>query len=234
MTSCLLENVERFSEPSYRAAFQNAIGISDPKKVALLQEQAESHVENLSPSFFGEMASHAYFDHQFIAGQIIDQCTPEQVAAAPTYLLEQSAMHADYRIMSTLVEKGLNAGSSAATVLRHLTREGRNNWMAEMLLRERMWVDPCDYKAFHTCVSNDAVEIAELLLDGGVDFEGYQQWAQARCYAGHEDTLQALSEHWSELTAQAEEANEAPAEVQLDKTEGPDQSGPTMGGMTFG
>jgi len=123
--------------------------------------------------------------------------------------------------------------------------------MAETLLRERMWVDPCDYKAFHTCVSNDAVEIAKLLLDGGVDFEGYQQWAQARCYAGHEETLQALSEHWPEPTATMEGEKGAPIEAQRSgfdgerspsemsdlspQAEGSDMElGATTGGMTFG
>ncbi len=129
-------------------------------------------------------------------------------------------MRADYRVMSALVEKGLDAGSSAASVLRQLTHEKRNSWMAESLLLERMWVDPRDYKAFHICVQNDAVETAKLLLNGGVDFEGYQQWAQERYYSGHEETLQALSEHWSELTATG-----APIEAQRSGFEG---------GMTFG
>ncbi len=231
MTRCLLDDGERFPEAAYRAAFQKAIDINDPRKVALLQEQAESHVEGLAASFFGEMASCAYCEHRFIAKQIVDQCTNEQIAAAPVYLLEQCALGPDYRTMSALVEKGLNAGSSAANVLRQLTHENRDSWMAESLLRERMWVDPRDYKAFHICVQNDAVDVAKLLLEGGVDFEGYRQWAQARYYAGHEETLQALSEHWAKLTGGMEGTtleNGAPIEDQ------PDQSGPAMGGMTFG
>ncbi len=145
-------------------------------------------------------------------------------------------MGPDYRTMSALVEKGLNSGSSAASVLRQLTNENRNSWMAESLLQERMWVDPRDYKAFHICVQNDAVDVAKLLLDGGADFEGYRQWAQARYYAGHEETLQALSEHWSEMTATMEETaseSEVPIEAQQNEAE-PEQSGPSIGGMTFG
>ena len=96
-----------------------------------------------------------------------------------------------------------------------LTYEGRNSWMAEELLEKRMWVDPDDYSAFHACVQNDAVDVARLLLDHGMDFEQYQKWAEHRG-AGHEETVQALTEHWQEL-------------------KGPEQreEGPAQGGMTL-
>ena len=45
-----------------------------------------------------------------------------------------------------------------------------------------------------------------LLLDGGMDFDQYRQWAQTRPCAGHEETLQALADHWSEMQAEVEQA----------------------------
>ena len=44
-----------------------------------------------------------------------------------------------------------------------------------------------------------------LLLDGGMDFDQYRQWAQTRPCAGHEETLQALADHWSEMQAEVEQ-----------------------------
>ena len=222
MTLLLLVDVEQFPETAYRAACQKAIDINDPEKVSFLLEQAEDHVPELPPSFHGEMASYAYLDHRFIATEIIKRCSEEQIAAAPSRLLEQFAMDQDHRTLSTLVEKGISGGSSAARTLHMLTYNGHDSWIAEELLEKRMWVDTNDYNALHACVQNDAVAVCKLLLDGGMDFDQYRQWAQTRPCAGHEETLQALAEHWSEMQA---EQTGAPAEP---------QQGPAMGGTTLG
>ena len=108
-------------------------------------------------------------------------------------------MDKDLRTLSELVEKGISGGSGAWRVLHTLTYEGRDSWMAELLLEKRMWVDTTDYAALHACIQNDAVEICKLLLDGGMDFEEYLRWAQTRPCAGHEETLQALTDHWAEM-----------------------------------
>lgn len=83
-----------------------------------------------------------------------------------------------------------------------LTCGGHDNWIAEELLKKRMWVNTNDYNTLHACVQNDAVEVCRLLLDGGMDFDQYQQWAQTRPCAGHEETLQALADHWAEMQAE--------------------------------
>ena len=56
-----------------------------------------------------------------------------------------------------------------------------------------------DYDALHACVRNDAVDVAKLLLDGGMNFEQYRQ---EYVLAGHEETVQALEEHWNEFQTQ--------------------------------
>ncbi len=43
--------------------------------------------------------------------------------------------------------------------------------------------------------------------------DGYRQWLEAVHNSGHEETVQALAEHWKELTAEQEQA-EAPIEAQ--------------------
>ena len=52
----------------------------------------------------------------------------------------------------------------------------------------------------------DAVPAARALLDGGIDFDVYQQWAKNYPYDGHEETTQALSDYWSEMQAAQEQA----------------------------
>ena len=211
MTLLLLADVEKFSESAYRAACQKAVDINDPEKVSFLLEQAEGHVQDLSPSFHGEMASYAYLDHRFIATEIIKQCSDEQISAAPSRLLEQFAMNKDYRTLSALVEKGISGDGDAWRTLHMLTCQAQDRWIAEELLKTRMWVAPDDYSALHACVQNDAVDVCKLLLDGGMDFDQYRQWAQTRPCAGHEDTLQALSDHWAELQTAQEQGEQAPS-----------------------
>ena len=105
MTHFLLEDVERFPEAVYTVACRKAIDINDPEKVSELLKNAPGHVDDLSPSFYGEMASYAYSDHRHIAREIIRQCDNEQVAAAPSHLLELFAAEPDFRALSMLVEK---------------------------------------------------------------------------------------------------------------------------------
>ena len=206
MTVLLLADVEQFQETAYRAACLKAIGIDDFEKVSFLLEQAGSHVPDLSASFHGEMASEAYLEHRSIAEEIIKGCSEEQITAAPPRLLEQVAADKDFHTLSALVEKGISGGPDAWRTLHMLTCQAQDCWIAEELLKERMWVATNDYGALHACVQNDAVDVCKLLLDGGMDFDQYRQWAQTRPCAGHEDTLQALSDHWSEMQTAQEQA----------------------------
>lgn len=215
MTAILLVEGRRFSEAPYRAACQKAIDINDSLKVSTLLEYAERYVPELSSSFHGEMASYAYSDHRFMAKEIIKQCSEEQIAAAPSRLLEQFAADKDFHTLSTLVEKGISGGPSAWRTLHMLTCGGHDSWIAEELLEKRMWVATDDYRALHACIENDAVDVCKLLLDGGMNFEGFQQWAKDYTYIEHKETMKALAAHWSEI--QTEQA--------------PDQE---IGGQTFG
>ena len=210
MMALVLANNVRFSEEIYRTACQNAVDISDANRVHLLLAAADHYVPQLSPSFHGEIASYAHSDHCYIAKQIIKRCGEEQIAAAPSRLLEQFAADEDFRTLSTLVEKGISGGPNAWRTLHMLTCQKQDCWIAEELLEKRMWVDTSDYNALHACVQNNAVEVCRLLLDGGMDFDQYRQWAQTRPCAGHEETLRALEDHWSEMQAEMEQT--APAQ----------------------
>ena len=205
MTAMLLNGRENVDYDAYCAACRKAIDIHDLEKTLFLLHWAEHCVAQVEPSLFGEMAGYAHLDHRSIAKEIIHQSTPEQIAAAPSRLLELFAADNDYRTLLELVEKGISGGPSAARTLHMLTYQERNNWMAEELLEKRMWVDLNDYNALHACVQNDAVDTAKLLLDHGMDFEQYRHWAEHRG-GGHEETVQALSDYWQELTAGQEQS----------------------------
>ena len=205
MTSHLLAGTGELPEAAYRAACQKAVDINDPEKVSFLLDHADSHVRELPLSFCGELACYAYDEHRAISSNIIKQCTEEQVAAAPPLLLELASIRDDERMMYSLVKKGISGGPNAWRILHSMTSGSQGTWTAEALLKRRMWVDPGDYKALNTCIHNDAVEVCKLLLDGGMDFDGYQQWAEARHCSGHEETVQALAEHWAELKAMQEQ-----------------------------
>ena len=205
MTAMLLNGRENVDYDAYCVACRKAIDIHDLEKTLFLLHWAEHCVAQVEPSLFGEMAGYAHLDHRSIAKEIIPQSTPEQIAAAPSRLLELFAADNDYRTLLELVEKGISGGPSAARTLHMLTYQERNNWMAEELLEKRMWVDLNDYNALHACVQNDAVDTAKLLLDHGMDFEQYRQWAEHRG-GGHEETVQNLADYWQELNAEPEQS----------------------------
>ena len=209
MTAMLLNGRTDVDYLSYCAACKKAIDINDVEKSLFLLHWAEHAVSEVEPSFYGEMASYAYMDHRYIAEQIIHQSSEAQISAAPSRLLEQFAMDHDHRILSELVEKGITGGASSSRTLHMLTYEGRNSWIAEDMLEKRMWVELHDYSALHACVQNDAVDVAKLLLDNGMDFEEYRQWAEHRG-GGHEEIIQTLADHWQQL--RAPEQQEAPAQ----------------------
>ena len=75
-------------------------------------------------------------------------------------------------------------------------------------------MDINDYDALHACVRNGAVDAAKLLLNGGMDFEQYRR---EYVLAGHEETAQALEEHWQTIKGQEQET-----------------AAPEMGGVTLG
>lgn len=219
MMALVLANDVRFTEDVYRTACQKAIDIADGDRALLLLVSANHYVDELSPSFHGEMASYAYMDHPSITREIIRHCNEEQIAAAPPHLLELFASpgNADHRMLSMLVEKGISGGNSAERTLHMLTYEGRHSWIAEDLLQKRMWVDVNDYGALNTCVENGAVDVAKLLLDGGMDFGQYRQRFPG---SGSPETIQALEAHWNGFQAQEQEQGRSGA--------------PEIGGMDLG
>ena len=216
MCALLLIHNPLISYDAYLTACKRAVDTGDAARVKLLVEQADRRITSPRPSFHGEVIRYAYgSDRRSIAKDLIQQCTPEQIAAAPSELLVMTAMKQDFQTALALVDKGAQPGHHASEVLRVLTANHQER-MAEQLLKEGMPVAADDYAALSACVQHDAVEAAKLLLDRGMDFEQYRLWAEGHGRdRGHEETLQALAEHWAE------------------SLDSPHQDGPVMGGMAL-
>ena len=88
MTELLMRDRCDIDYAAYCNACKRAIDINDPEKVLSMMVRAQASVPRLELSFFGEMASYAHSDHRFIAKEIIKRCGEEQIAAAPSFLLE--------------------------------------------------------------------------------------------------------------------------------------------------
>ena len=216
MVLMLLSAVERFSPEAYLTACKRAVETGDSWRAQTLVAEAKTHLAELSPSLAGDVILHAYANgRKNIAKDLIDQCSPEQIAAAPPILLRQAAVTLDYQTAVTLVDKGIQPGSYAADILHTLTAQ-HQDWMAERLLEHGMPVAPDNYAALHACLNNGAAGIGKLLLDHGIDLERYQAWAEHRPKSGeYGAAMEELAEYWAQTQTV------------------PQQDGPSMGDMSL-
>ena len=199
MTLMLLAAADRFSPDAYLTACKRAVETGDSQRVQTLVKEAKNLLAEQAPSLPGEVILYAYTDgHRSIAKDLITQCTPEQIAAAPPKLLRWAAEKLDFQTAVDLVDKGAQPGDEAAGILRALTGQ-RQEWMAEHLLERGMPVEPDNYAALYACVSNQAPGTAKLLLDHGMDLEKYKAWAEYRPKGeGYAETMEELAAYWSE------------------------------------
>lgn len=217
MCALLLDDARGLSVECYLDACKKAVDTADLERVKLFTGRLEHCVEDPAPSLYGEILCHAYGkNHRHISDALIRQAAPEQIAAAPSLALYLPAIQGDFHTALNLVEKGADATGHAGQIL-HTLYASHNGWMAETLLERGMKIDNGCFEALHACVKNGGLKGGRLLLDRGMDFERYQRWAERRGLSteGHDDTLQALAEHWAHRT-------------------GAPEQGPAMGGPTLG
>lgn len=215
MSALVLLHKPLISCDAYLTACKRAVDTGDAERVKLLVGSMENCVTDPRPAFHGEVIEYAYSEKPHIAKGLINQCTPEQITAAPSSLLVMTATQQDIQTALALIDKGAQPGRHASQVICGLLA-GQQEWMAEQLLKAGMPVAADDYAVLSICVEQDAVGTAKLLLDCGMDFEQYQLWAEDYGRnSGHEETMEKLSEYWSELQSS------------------PQQSGLSMGGMSL-
>ncbi|WP_305116388.1 ankyrin repeat domain-containing protein [Acutalibacter muris] len=198
MTMLLLDSGSTFSPDVYKEACERAVRTVDPEKMALLQEQARSHVNDLPLDFFGELARYALQWHGvwFIAEQIMERCSPEEILAVPSELLEVAMVCGDMGIPKALAVKGVNGDHALRPFIK--CREQGEPWKIKALLDMGMKVSSDNYDALAACVEYNCTEIGKALIDHGVDFEGFSGWAEGQEKDISCDTYQELAGYWRE------------------------------------
>lgn len=209
MVLLLLCDSNEFSNEEYLAACKKAVDTGDPVRVLFMAEQAETCVDNLNMSLFGEIIEYSYPEKGYISQKLIEQCTPEQVAAASPYLLYKAAMRGDEHTCAALVGKGIDANEYAAEVIRNLYAK-RGPWPLKHLLEDGMHIDIHNYSALHACIQTDQLDAGEMLLDRGMDFDDYKVWAaKQQSDSRQSDIVAALTEYWNNQK-NAQEQDDAP------------------------
>ena len=218
MIDVILHDTGRFPEGVYRTACQKAMDAADDAMLNNLLNQAELRMEGYTLAFFGEIAHHGYRDKGWFAQQIIDWCSPEQIAAAPSALLLDTVRADDFPTAWKLSEGGISADGCFAEIVSFYAEKGRPR-LADDLLRQGARVSPDNFRALHACIDHDCTGLGKLLLDQGMDLDQYKEWAKRQNHGLRcNDTLTALEEHWNELQTQTQEQADTPQ----------------MGGITLG
>lgn len=202
MMAYLLAQQGTVTPDAYMDACKRAINTGEVERVKTLLSEAEAHVSDLPSDFHGEVIRFAYGEKPYMGRELVDHCTQDQIAAAPHILLYSAAMNRDFSMAMTLVDNGVSPGGYAEGILRSLT-SGKDEWMAEELLKHGMTVELDDFASFDACVQNASITTAKLLLDRGMNLVQYRNWAEE-----HGESCK-YPEILSELAAYAGEQRQA-------------------------
>ena len=206
MTLEIVAYAPEFLTADYTAASRKAVEIGDTERVRFLMEQAQSIVCDLDPSYYGEIMDYAYLHNRRMGRSLVEAAPEEWIAAAPPELLCHAILqpNLDFEMADALVTKGAPCGERAAELLRHMTTS-RDEWAAKLLLEDGMKIENDDYAALDACVCNRAAGITQTLLERGMDFDGYLEWASAHPNPDRpEELLDQLEELWQSIGEQGQ------------------------------
>ena len=224
MSICLLAETDQFTNYAYLTASKRAVDIGDTERVQFLMENAMDRMQPFRADYYGEVIEYAIGQNRGMAQELLRQAPNVWIEAASPDLLYCAAIRPsdNYRLLDELVKKGAPCGDRSWQILNSLTASG-NVWIAEMLIQNGLKGPTEDYGAFDACVRNGALDCAKMLLERGMDFEKYTEWASAHDTGDRSvETLSALDEYWQGIRPQEQTAApvEAPAQ------------GMTMGGLS--
>ena len=224
MTACLLIDNKTFSDTAYQTASKRAVEVGDIERVQFLMENAMDRMQPFRADYYGEVIRHAVCENRQMAQALLRQAPNVWIEAASPDLLYCAAIRPsdNYRLLDELVKKGAPCGDRSWQILNSLTASG-DVWIAETLIQNGLKVSAEDYGAFDACVRNGALDCAKMLLERGMDFEKYTEWASAHDTGDRSvETLSALDEYWQGIRPQEQTA--APAEAPA--------QGMAMGGLS--
>jgi len=223
MTMLLLAEAQGIPNDIYLNACKRAIDIGDADRTLMMANQASNvRIEN-DLSVYGDIISYAMSERkQHIAREILKDCSSEHIQAADPRILVQAIDQQDYQMAFNLVEKGIQANRCAAEVIYALTYHGNNRGYFNHLVKQGMEIDNNNYSALQACIRTDSPEQAKLLLDRGMDFDLYTQWAEKDRYTVKGgDTFNAVKDYWEN------EIKQSGAGIAEDDQD----TGQTMGGI---
>ena len=203
----LLADCPPLSQDEYLAACGRAVQTGDQERVLFLMEQAPAHIQDMSPSFYGDMLLQTYNENKNMARALLKKCTPEQIAAAPGRLLLAAVYGQDESTAMELLRNGLHVNEDAAEILRAMSRNNMTR-LAEQMIKEGR-IAPQNFSALWTCADTGQLEAARLLLDQGVDYNRFQDWMKDAGYSIPQETADVLDVYWREMN-DAPEQDDAP------------------------
>lgn len=206
MTLEIVAYAPEFLSADYTAASRKAVELCDEDRVLFLMEQAKGIVCDLDPSYYGEIMDYAYLHNRRMGRSLVEAAPEEWIAAAPPELLCHAILQSnlDFQMADALVTKGASCGERASELLRHMTTS-RDEWAAKLLLEDGMRIENNDYAALDACVCNRAAGIAQILLERGMDFDGYLEWVSAHPNDDRpSELLDQLEEFWQSIGEQGQ------------------------------
>ncbi len=209
MTMLLLADAKDLPAEQYLKASLTAVDTGDIEKVRLLYEQAEHCAADLPETYYGDVIAHACDEHKQIANDLLRQATSEQISRAAPWLLHKAALKEDYSMATELVKKGIHTDEVAAKVIDAFRQ---SPWAVKHLLEHGMEIAPHNYEALHACINTGNTDAARMLLERGVDFGNYVEWAKANSQnrpIKNNEAFDKLYEHWTQDTSRIQQP-EAP------------------------
>lgn len=211
MTAHILAELDSVPKEIYTAAIRRAVNTCDTSRVQLLMEQAAGHVSDLDISYYGGLLCHAFHEHKGMVPELVRHSREEWIKNAPPRLLYEAVLTNQTSLSRLLVERGLSPGNMLSHIVRCLVI-GRREWELRDLLDAGMKIQSNDYRALDECVVNRSLVMAMLLIEHGMDFDGYCAWAQMQGMIGeHVPIPEELKQYAAALAAQraGEERREA-------------------------
>ena len=111
----------------------------------------------------------------------------------------------DTRFAYKLARKGIRADGRIQEIAGYCARNAPN-WEMARLLQSGMQISTESYTAMRTFIEHDWLEAGQILLDRGMDFDAFKQWADEKHIdmSGH-DAFEQLDAHWGRMHGQEEQ-----------------------------
>ena len=205
MTASVLQEAKDISNEAYLAACKNAVGLGGTERVLMLAEKAGECVAGLDAGLYGKIISEAISGHKlYIARDLVKQCTPEQIRAANPYILPQALHSRDIQLAFAMAGKKIDATYNASDLI-HALKYHNNDWMLKHLYERGMEMNPKNIPAMQACIKVGSAEMGQVLIDRGMNFGQYEQFAANNpgiCETN--DTFAALKQYAESIKAPLE------------------------------